>query len=180
MTRPASRERVQSVSTLLMRIAGSFNTTNNTPNGFRINYADRWRHIKAPLTYQEVLPQGDIYTTMARTQGKVYKALLTTMKRYVKYIALEKERVRCAFLIIPYLFHKSILTLASEVLWQAPHRWSLTSEAIPLIIQVSESEAGPPWVHITRLTKLRFITTVSLLFHIFVMILSIHFISKFL
>ena len=72
--------------------------------------------------YQEALPKGDIYTTTARTQGKVYKALLTAMKRYEKYIALEKERVRCALLIIPYLFHKSILTLALEVLWEAPHR----------------------------------------------------------
>ena len=42
--------------------------------------------------YQEALPKGDIYTTTVRTQGKVYKALLTAMKRYKKYIALEKER----------------------------------------------------------------------------------------
>ena len=158
MTRPASRRRAQPVPTLLTRTAGSFNTTNNTPDSFRTNYANHLRHIKALLMYQEVLPKGDIYTTTARTQGKVYKALLTAMKRYKKYIALEKKRVRCALLIIPYLFQKSILTLASEVSWQAPHRWSLTSEVVPLITQVSEPEAGPPWVHITRLTKLRFIS----------------------
>ena len=122
MTRLAFRERVQPVPTLLTRTAGSSNTTNNTPDGFRTNYADCWRHIKAPLTYQEVLPKGDICTTTTKTQGKVYKALLTAMKRYKKYIALEKKRVRCALLIIPYLFQKSILTLASEVSWEAPHR----------------------------------------------------------
>ena len=85
MTRPASKERVQLVPALLTRIARSFNTTNNTPNGFRTNYADRWRHIKAPSMYQEALPKGDIYTTTARTQGKIYKALLTAMKRYTRY-----------------------------------------------------------------------------------------------
>ena len=122
MTGPASRERVQPVPTLLTRTAGSFNTTNNTPDSFRTNNADRLRHIKAPLMYQEALPKGGIYTTTARTQGKIYKALLTAMKRYEKYIALEKKRVRCALLIIPYLFQKSILTLASEVSWEAPHR----------------------------------------------------------
>ena len=84
MTRPASRERVQSVPTLLTRTAGSFNTTNNTLDGFRANYADRWRHIKALLMYQEALPKGDIYTTTARIQGKVYKTLLTAMKEYAK------------------------------------------------------------------------------------------------
>ena len=78
--------------TLLTRVVGSFNTTNNTLDGFRTNYANRWRHIKAHLMYQEALPKGDIYTTTVRTQGKVYKALLTAMKRYEKYIALEKER----------------------------------------------------------------------------------------
>ena len=98
MTGPASRERIQPVPTLLTRTAGSFNTTNNTPDGFKTNYVDRWRHIKAPLMNLEALPKGDIYTITARTQGKVYKALLTAMKRYKKYIALEKERVRCAFL----------------------------------------------------------------------------------
>ena len=85
MTRLAFRERVQPVLTLLTRTAGSFNTTNNTPDGFRTNYADRWRYIKAPLMYQEALPKGDIYTTTARTQGKVYKTLLTAMKGYAKY-----------------------------------------------------------------------------------------------
>ena len=98
MTRPASRERIQPVPTLLTRTAGSFNTTNNTPDGFRTNYVDHWRHIKVPLMYQEALPKGDSYITTARTQGKVYKALLTAMKMYKIYIALEKERVRCAFL----------------------------------------------------------------------------------
>ena len=78
--------------TLLTRAVGSFNTTNNTPDGFRTNYANRWRHIKAHLMYQEALPKGDIYITTVRTQGKVYKALLTAKKRYEKYIALEKER----------------------------------------------------------------------------------------
>ena len=81
MTRLASRERVQPVPTLLTRAVGSFNTTNNAS----------W-YIKAHLMYQEALPKGDIYTTTVRTQGKVYKALLTAMKRYEKYIALEKER----------------------------------------------------------------------------------------
>ena len=84
MTRPASRERVQLVPTLLTRTAGSFNTTNNTPDGFRTSYANRWRYIKAPLMYQEAFAKGDIYTTTARTQGKVYKALLTAMKRDTK------------------------------------------------------------------------------------------------
>ena len=85
MTRLVSRERVQPVPTLLTRTAGSFNTTNNTPDGFRTNYADRWRHIKAPSMYQEALPKWDIYTTTARTQGKIYKALLTAMKRDTRY-----------------------------------------------------------------------------------------------
>ena len=85
MTRPASRERVQLMLTLLTRIAGSFNTTNNTPDGFRTKYADHWRHIKASSMYREALLKGDIYTTMARTQGKIYKALLTAMKRDTRY-----------------------------------------------------------------------------------------------
>ena len=84
MTRLAFTERVQPVPTLLTKTAGSFNTTNNTPDGFRTNYTDRWRYIKAPLMYQEVLPKGDIYTTTARIQGKVYKTLLTAMKEYAK------------------------------------------------------------------------------------------------
>ena len=70
--------------TLLMRTARPLNTTNNTPNGYRTKYADRWRYIKTPLMYQEALPKGGINTTTARTQGKVYKALLTAMKRYEK------------------------------------------------------------------------------------------------
>ena len=85
MTRPASRERVQPVPTLLTRTAGLFNTTNNTADGFRTKYANRWRHIKTSSMYQEALPKGDIYTTTARTQGKIYKAFLTAMKRYTRY-----------------------------------------------------------------------------------------------
>ena len=66
MTRAAFRERVQPVSTLLTRTARSFNTTNNTLDGFRTNYADCWNYIKAPLMYQEALPKGGIYTTTAK------------------------------------------------------------------------------------------------------------------
>ena len=40
---------------------------------------------------QEALPKGDINATTARTQGNVYKALHTAMKRYEKYKP-EKER----------------------------------------------------------------------------------------
>ena len=76
-------------------------------------------------------------------------------------IALKEKRDNRAFLIIPYLFHNPVLTLASEVLWQAPHRWSITLEGVSLIIQVSELEVESPWVHITRLTTLRFIKVQS-------------------
>ena len=84
MTRPASRERVQPVPALLTRTAGSFNTTNNTPDGFRAKCADCWRHIKTFSMYREALPKGDIYTTMTGTQGRIYKAFLTAMKRYTR------------------------------------------------------------------------------------------------
>ena len=87
--------------------------------------------------------------------------------RYIKLSSLpwkgtqditpEEKRDNRAFLIIPYLFHNLVLTLASEVLWQAPHRWSLTPEVVSLIIQVLELEVQSPWIHITRLTKLHFI-----------------------
>ena len=70
---------------------------------------------------QEALPKGDINATTARTQGNVYKALHTAMKRYEKYKP-EKERDDWLFLAILYLFNNSIMTLASEVLGQAPHR----------------------------------------------------------
>ena len=76
-------------------------------------------------------------------------------------ITPKERRENCAFLIIPYLFHNPVLTLASEVLWQAPHRWSITLEGVSLIIQVSELEVESPWVHITRLTTLRFIKVQS-------------------
>ena len=48
---------------------------------------------------QEALPKGDINATTARTQGNVYKALHTAMKRYGKYKP-EKERDDWLFLAI--------------------------------------------------------------------------------
>ena len=73
-------------------------------------------------------------------------------------ITFKEKRDNRAFLIIPYLFHNLVLTLASEVLWQAPHQWLLTPEEVPLIIQILELEVESPWVHITRPTKLHFIS----------------------
>ena len=84
MTRLASRERVQPVPASLTRTVGLFNTTNNSQDDFGAKCADRWRHIKTPSMHQEALPKGDIYTTMARTQGRIYNTFLTAMKRYVK------------------------------------------------------------------------------------------------
>ena len=72
-------------------------------------------------------------------------------------ITPKKERDNRVFLIIPYLSHNLVLTLALKVLWQAPHRWSLTPEGVLLIIQASKPEVESPWVFITWLTKLRFI-----------------------
>ena len=104
-------------------------------------------------------------------QGTFTPQRLEPRARYIKLsslpwkgtqdIALKEKRDNRAFLIIPYLFHNPVLTLASEVLWQAPHRWSLTLEGVSLIIQVSEPEVESPWVHITRLTTLRFIKVQS-------------------
>ena len=81
------------------------------------------------------------------------------MKRYGKYKP-KKERDDWPLLAIFYSFNNSILTLASEVLWQAPNRWSSPTEEVPLIIQISELESRSIWVRITRLTKLRFISLV--------------------
>ena len=72
-------------------------------------------------------------------------------------ITPKKERDNYVFLIIPYLSHNLVLTLASKVLWQAPHRWSLTPEGVSLIIQASKPEVESPWVFITWVTKLLFI-----------------------
>ena len=58
---------------------------------------------------------------MARTQGNVYKAIHIAMKRYEKDKP-EKERDDWPFLAILYSLNNSILTLASEVFWQASHR----------------------------------------------------------
>ena len=69
---------------LLTRTVGSFNTTNNALDGFGAKCADRWRHIKTFSMHQEALSKGDIYTTMARTQGRIYNAFLIAMKRYVR------------------------------------------------------------------------------------------------
>ena len=56
---------------------------------------------------QEALPKGDINATTAKTQGNVYKALHTAMKRYGKYKP-EKERDDWLFLAILYSFNNSI------------------------------------------------------------------------
>ena len=151
MTRPASRERVQPVPALLMRTAESFNTTNNSQDGFRAKCTDCWSLIKTPSMQQEALPKRRHLHPNGWNPGYDIYAFLTVVKRYAKR--------QYTFLIIPYLSHKFVLTLASEVLWQAPHRWSITLEGISLNAQVQETEVESPWVFITQLMNLRFIIT---------------------
>ena len=102
-------------------------------------------------------PKGTFTPQQLEPRARYIKLSLLPWKG-TQDITPKEKRDNRAFLIIPYLFHNLVLTLALEVLWQAPHRWSLTPEGVSLIIQVSELEVESPWVFITRQTKLRFIS----------------------
>ena len=108
--------------------------------------------------------------------GGTLKPLRCTRSRYPKgtftpqqlepragYITLSSlpwkgtKRDNRAFLIIPYLPISFVLTLALEMLWQVPHRWSLAPEGVSLNIQAQNPKVESPWVFIIQLTNLRFI-----------------------
>ena len=156
MTRPASRRKAQSVPIPLTRTSGPFNATNNALDGYETNCTDRWRYIKTPLQSKRRYLKETLTPQRLEPKARYIKPSTLPWKG-MQNITPEKERDNWAFLVISYLFNNSILTLASKVLWQAPHQWSSPTEEVPLTIQVSEPESGSIWVHITRLTKLRFI-----------------------
>ena len=121
-----SQRRAQPVPTSLTREAGPFNAINNTLDGYKTNYTVHWRNIKTPLQGRRHY-QRKTLTSQSQSQQLESKAT------YIKPPTLPikgtdnietKMKILIDILCYSISFHNLILTLASEVLWQAPHWWS--------------------------------------------------------
>ena len=86
----------------------------NDLSGYEINSADRWEPFKSLIIGPGALLKRALTIPTASPQGCRYKAPTQSVKRYEMY----KHRSTSWFFTIFI-----ILTLASETLWQAPHRW---------------------------------------------------------
>ena len=109
--------------TPLTKAAGPFNTINNTMGGYETNCTDRWRHIKTPFQGRRRY-QKETLTSQSQPQWLEFKAT------YIKPLTLPakgtdnidtKTKILIFILYYSVSFNNSALTLASEVLWQAPH-----------------------------------------------------------
>ena len=109
--------------TPLMRTAGPFNAINNTLDGYETNCTDHWRYIKIPLQGRRRYLK-ETLTSQSQSQWLEFKAT------YINPITLPAKgmdnidtKIKI-LIVIPYYFvsfNNSVLTSASEALWQAPH-----------------------------------------------------------
>ena len=110
--------------TPLMRTAGPFNAINNTLDGYKTNCTDRWRYIKIPLQGRRRYLK-ETLTSQSQSQWLEFKAT------YINPITLPAKgmdnidtKIKILIVIPSYFvsFNNSVLTSASEALWQTPHR----------------------------------------------------------
>ena len=87
-------------------------------DSYKTSQADRWKPIKSSIIRKEALLRMALTTTTANTQSHIYKAL--TLSSGGTYSHFKKAPI--TILLIFYFTNCfSVLTLASEALWQAPH-----------------------------------------------------------
>ena len=131
--------------TLLTKTAGPFNTINNTLGGYETNCTDRWRHIKTPLQGRRRY-QKETLTSQSQPQRLEFKAT------YIKPPTLPakgtdnidtKTKILIVILYYSVSFNNSALTLASEVLWQAPHQWSPLQKKFPYLYKYPSRSSDP-------------------------------------
>ena len=118
-----------------MRTAGPFNAINNTLDGYETNCTDHWRYIKIPLQGRRRYLK-ETLTSQSQSQWLEFKAT------YINPITLPAKgmdnidtKIKI-LIVIPYYFvsfNNSVLTSASEALWQTPHRWSPLQKKFPCL-----------------------------------------------
>ena len=85
-------------------------------SSYETSKTDRWVPNKSPIIGLEALLRRGINTPMASNQNHIYKALaLAAQGTYT-------DTLRKYLLLSSLANCFSVLTLASEALWQAPHR----------------------------------------------------------
>ena len=127
-----------------MRTTRSFNTSNNSRDGFRAKCTDRWRLIITPSMHQEVLPKRRHLHPNGWNSGEDIYAFLTVVKRY--------EKRQSYFLIIPYLSHKfcSDFGIRGVVAGTTPVFNSVRRDFIGYIGTSNECRISPNLHHLTN------------------------------
>ena len=93
----------------------------NDLSGYEINSAGRWEPLKNLIIGPGALLEKALTIPTASPQGLRYKTLIEPTEEDIYKNTLELH-----FTFLIYLI--TILTLASETLWQAPHRWPSSSK----------------------------------------------------
>ena len=128
-----------------MRTAGPFNAINNTLDGYETNCTDHWRYIKIPLQGRRRYLK-ETLTSQSQSQWLEFKAT------YINPITLPAKgmdnidtKIKI-LIVIPYYFvsfNNSVLTSASEALWQTPHRWSPLQKKFPYLYRYPSGNSDP-------------------------------------
>ena len=114
--------------TSLTETAWSFNAANNASDSYKTNYTDRWEHIKAPLLgskrYQRMALTSQYQSQRLESKATYIKPSHCQHKVHTKKKPTLWKDTNCHFAILfHFTKHFLVLTLASETLWQAAHRW---------------------------------------------------------
>ena len=88
-------------------------------DSYKTSQANRWEPIENPIIGKEALLRMALTTTTANTQSHIYKALTLSSGGTYSH---SKEAPITILLIFYFVNCFLVLTLASETLWQAPHR----------------------------------------------------------